>query len=209
MSQRIKYQVRDHLANAPGSWLTVEQLCAMINTSHHSTVARALRKLREEGYAVAQRVSGDPRCRREWSYATTTSMKISLTYVAPNPSNRSTSMPTFNSAVEAVVAEFVAAGKTFSAHDITDEVRQRSNAGTLVIDAAETGTCYNAGSSVPRVEHNEVRDRVHDLFTAGSMPGYDRKHTGQYWQYVPPAPAAVVAPDPADDGSGYDGGSLL
>lgn len=233
----LKFQVRDQLANAPGAWLTVAQLVVLIPAANgrDATVARALRKLRSEGHVAAQPVPGNGRY-RQWSYtnssssAPTRSSRTSRAVSVPTPATIATPaslskgrvpMTTFQNAIESIVNEFVAAQKTFSAFDITQELRERSNAGTTTIDPAETGTCHVNGGDVPRINHDQVRDYVHDLFANGKMSGYDRSNNGQYWQYGPaasipdPDPSAAPASSgsngtpPSTDGSSYDGNSTL
>jgi hypothetical protein len=95
--------------------------------------------------------------------------------------------PTFARAVEDTVQEFVTSGKKFSAHDITVAVREKINAGTVMVDPVETGTVYVGGKDVPRIQHNDVRDVVHDLFHSQSqtLTGYSRVNNGQFWEYGP------------------------
>src|SRR5574341_1618993 len=146
MSSHLKFQVRDQLANAPGAWLTVAQLVVLIPAANgrDSTVARALRKLRSEGYVAAQPVPGNTRY-RQWSYtngspssAVSRGSRTSRASVVPTTpaavqsntaqlSKGRGTMTTFQNAIESVVTEFVAAQKTFSAFDITKELRDRSN----------------------------------------------------------------------------------
>jgi hypothetical protein len=234
----LKFLVRDQLANAPGAWLTVAQLVVLIPAANgrDSTVARALRKLRSEGHVAAQPVPGNARY-RQWSHtngssssAVSRGSRTSRASAVPTtpatvPSNNTAhskgriTMSTFQTAIESVVNEFIAAQKTFSAFEITKELRDRSNAGTVTIDKAETGSVHVTGNDVPRIDHDQVKGVVVDLFSQGKMVGYDRSNNGQYWQYGPAA-AVPAAPDPSASGGGngspppidggnYDGSSSL
>jgi hypothetical protein len=225
----LKHIVRDQLSNAPGAWLTVAQLVALIPQAQgrDETVARALRKLRAEGQVAAQPVPGNARY-RQWSYtssrvsriAARASQQASNAPQAPTSSpsspSRRNSMSTFQTAIETVITDFVVAQKTFSAFEVTKELRERSNVGTVVIDKAETGSAHVNGIDVPRIEHDKVKAEVHDLFTQGKMAGYDRSNNGQYWQYGPaaappvdPAASSGGGSPPPIDGSSYDGSSSL
>lgn len=129
------------------------------------------------------------------------------------------SKPTLNKAIEDVVGELVIAKKTFSAYDVTKELRDKVAKTTVVVDHAESGVVHVGGVPVARVDHDYVRDAVHELFHTGKMDGYDRAHTGSHWQYEE-AKANTVLPDPsaspagtgtppAADGSSYDGSPTL
>lgn len=101
---------------------------------------------------------------------------------------------TLNSAIEETVADFVTATKRFSAHQVTDALRQQVSLGTSQIDPNEVGSVFLSGKSVAKIDHGYVRDVVHELFHLGKMAGYSRSHTGSFWQYEP-AQAAVALPD--------------
>lgn len=228
----LKDLIAAELTNAPATWLTAEQLAARIPAAKQriSTVTRALRKLRAEGNVTSQVVAGDPKLRKQWSFvvgsvpvsrrrAAKRSARTSVQARALNLTHQTRSLPmaTFEAAVETIINEFVTGQKTFSAFDVTQELRTRSNAGTVVIDKAETGTVHVSGADTPKIEHDEVKRAVVDLFGAGKLAGYDRTHNGTYWQYGPAA-AAPVDPSAAASGNGspppvsgssYDGSSSL
>lgn len=125
------------------------------------------------------------------------------------------SKPSFTKAVTDVVAEFVAKKQTFSAYDVTKALREKVNTGTFTIDPQETGTVHVGGKGVPRIDHEEVKGVVTECFHASEMPGYDRDHNGQYFEYKPttlPLDPAPVAPDPATpptSSTPYDGTPTL
>jgi len=138
--------------------------------------------------------------------------------VVQNNTNQGDLIMQIEQGVEAIVAEWVAADKKFSAHDVTKELRDRVNAGTLQVDPGVAGTVQVGGQTVTRVEHKFVRDAVHTLMVTGSF-NYDRAHNGDFFEYFP-KPAVVAAPpaiDPANDpstppttdGGTYDGSSTL
>ena len=129
------------------------------------------------------------------------------------------SKPTFNAAVETVVQDLLAAGQSFSAHDVTTEVRRRVLAGTLLIDLTENGDIFISGVLMPRVAHEQVREAVHELYHQGRMTGFDRSNNGSYWQYEAATPALIdddaqldadpPAQLPAASGATYDGTPTL
>jgi hypothetical protein len=148
------------------------------------------------------------------------------------PSNK----PSLVNAVgDLLINEFVTSGKKFSAHDVTQRLRQLEleraknttrnvplpiSTGTPV-DMAETGEVYSAGYKVPKIEHEDVRAIVHDIFSAGGMPNLVRERSALgYWEYdVPKSAVAVVPvtgsttdPDPVVSGTTgptYDGSSTI
>lgn len=154
------------------------------------------------------------------------------------PSNK----PSLIKAVgDLLVNEFITSGKKFSAFEVTKRLREveltraknetRNMALPLVnsypVDKAETGEVTVAGYKVPRIEHEDVRAIVHDIFSAGGMPGLDRMMVNGHLEYD--IKASVVAklisatlttvvigastdPDPTSDGttsSTYDGSSTI
>jgi len=209
-----------------------------------SSLSRMLRK----GYVEGRKRVGDRYGRREWkltpvglqlSVNGTPPAKIKIAGAgtctgrmsssAPNMSNYpktasggrmciDPSKTTLNAAISSVVADLITTGKTFSAHDVTKELRERVAKASVPIDIAETGTVHIHGVDVAKVEHDYVRDAVHELFHQGLMQGYVRNHNGNYWTYAP-APAASPDPDPATSdpspstpptsSSPYDGSSTL
>lgn len=159
------------------------------------------------------------------------------------PSNK----PSLIKAVgDLLVNEFVTSGNKFSAYDITKRLRnieldRAKNATrntplampTLTpVDRSETGETFVAGYRVPKIEHDDVRNIVHDIYNAGGMPNLGRIQISNYWVYdikanidalfaasqATPGPVIVVPlapsspdPDPADGvpGSSYDGTSTV
>jgi len=217
MASSLKEQIRTTLA-ASGQWRTVGQLVNLLGVpGRYETVARALRKLRAEGHVTARWLQPSRR-HREWT-ANSAGQSASPVPTVPRPTTTTTlaaptkgwagrtimSKPTLVAAVEGIVAEFVAGQKTFSAHDITSEIRTRSNQGTVTIDPTETGTVRVNGADVPRIVHEEIRDFVHDLFGQGKLANYGRANHGQYWEYAPVADDGADAADAADDDSADDG----
>ena len=137
--------------------------------------------------------------------------------------NQTATKPSLVAAVEVVVNEFVAATKQFSAHDVTNEVRNRVNVGTLTVDKAEVGVVHIAakdangavigGQEMPRIDHDSIKDAVTEMFHNDKMTGYDRVFTGVFFNYGPaaaaPAPVDPATPTPAADGSSYSGDPTL
>jgi hypothetical protein len=110
---------------------------------------------------------------------------------------------TFASTVIGVIRAFVDLKKSFSAKDVTDEVRELDwHLGK--IDKLETGTIFVKGKEVAIVNHKDVRSIVHRYFNEGYLVGYDRSNDNGYWLY---APAAVATPP--IPGADYDGSSIL
>lgn len=115
-----------------------------------------------------------------------------------------------------LVNEFVTSGKKFSAFDITKRLReivleqmQKLNVqlqqGTRqtyvpIVDTTETGEVHVQGLKVAKIEHDDVKAIVHDIFNAGGMPNLGRVHaSGGFWEYDTQAniDAAVAAQAPA------------
>lgn len=151
-----------------------------------------------------------------------------------------------------LVNEFVTSGKKFSAFDITKRLREKvleqqqdldvkfrqnniRQTYVPIVDSSETGTVRVQGQEVPKIEHEDVKAIVHDIFNAGGMPNIGRVHTpGGFWEYdmqanidaiaaQTPAPLPVATavsgatgsttdPDPISGGtmgSTYDGSSTI
>lgn len=105
-------------------------------------------------------------------------------------------------AVKMIVGEFVQERRTFSAWDVTLELRNRANKG--LISFSDTGQTTDAGgSTVADVPHAVVRDEVHVLMQGEAT--YDRRSTGQYWSYEP----VVAGAAGQVSGQTYDGSSSL
>ena len=112
---------------------------------------------------------------------------------------RPDNMPTLCKAIDDQVAVLINDEKEFSAFDVTKTLRDKVT--TLGIDTAETGTVHVSGMDVAKIDHELVKEVVHDLFQRGEMKDYDRSHNGSHWVYA-------KANDPVDD-SDDDGGIPL
>lgn len=187
MKQSFLSELNHYLRAQPGM-STVIGLSAALRRKL-STVGRTLRKLRAQGKARSQSLPG----RRKGWQALATPVPGRLAASTPTrqtlPRKDSSTM-SLETSVQCIVIEFTAAQKTFSAHDVTTELRKRVRWGTLSV---ATGQALSDGTAV--VDHTAVRDLVHGLFSTGKMPGYDRTHTGTYWRYAP-----VIADTPIDPG---------
>ena len=172
--------------------------------------------------------------------------KQPATYQGMNLMCSPTDKPSLIKAVgDLLVNEFVTAGKKFSAYDVTKRLRnielERAKNATRnmplpmpslsPIDRAETGSVYVVGYKIPKIEHEDVRNIVHDIYNAGGMPNLGRIQVSNYWEYdvkanidaliaasqATPGPVPVVpltpSPDPVPDngvsGSSYDGSSTV
>ncbi len=136
-----------------------------------------------------------------------------------------------------LVDEFITSGKKFSAYDVTKKLREkvleRANELTSpfcskaqIVDANETGTVHVGGLQVPKIEHEDVKAIVHDIFNSGGMPTLDRVRTPEgFWEYdVKPdvviltttasgiVTGSTTDPDPVSGGTmgpTYDGSSTI
>lgn len=138
-----------------------------------------------------------------------------------------------------VTTEFLPAQKKFSAHEVTKRLRElvfvlgdiKDTTHVKLVDHAETGTVWVKGRQIPKVEHEDVKHIVHELFSTGQLAGFDRIHTGQFFEYdlaanivatqiatqqavTPVVPSLdPLAPDPTvvvgQDGGSYDGSSTI
>jgi hypothetical protein len=105
-----------------------------------------------------------------------------------------TNKPTLVTATIQAV-EFLRSQKTtFSAHDVTTKLREMVKDGLAHVDNAESGTIFAYGRKVPKIEHDDVRDIVHEYFKAGKLPDYAREMQGDHWKYVPDAVQATSTP---------------
>lgn len=130
---------------------------------------------------------------------------------------RPDNMPTLCKEIENSVKVLVAAKAQFSAYDVTKDLRLKVANGGISIDTAETGTVHVGGEDVAKIDHEIVKEAVHDIFSSGEMGDeYGRSHNGNYWEY------AEMPDDPPDDddsdddnapsatdGDDYDGSSSL
>ena len=126
-----------------------------------------------------------------------------------------------------VTQEFIANNTKFSAHDVTKKLRDLVLVDDKLVDMTETGPCWVQGKQVARIEHDDVKNIVHDLFTAGLLTGYGRSYNGSFLEYdlltnISPPAAVLADDDDTDDGDGtiaaptavtngddYDGSSTI
>ncbi len=106
--------------------------------------------------------------------------------------------------VVGVIQTFIANKKTFSAHDVTKEVRD------IIwhlggVDTNETGTIFIKGKEVALINHDDVRGIVNRFFKEGYMTDYERTVSDGHWTYHPLLPAS----GDSVSGNDYDGTSLL
>ena len=238
---RVMDTVLQELRNAT-AWLSTNDLVVKTGNTH-SSVGRALRRLWTADKVTKLKMKADRYGRMQWAtplngtdplfmYATSPTPTVyaptgkrkkkakQLATITPINStvanNQGALIMQIEQGVEEIVTEFVKADKKFTAHDVTKELRDRVNAGTIQVDPGLAGTAHVGGKDVTKIEHALVRDAVHSLMTSGKFP-YDRSHTGQYFEYFPAA-AAPPATDPnasssnappSQDGGSYDGNSTL
>lgn len=97
-----------------------------------------------------------------------------------------------NAVGDLLVNEFVTSGKKFSAYDVTKRLRELALRQVMhpqavnsisLIDHTETGTVHVKGIKIAKIEHDDVRAIVHDIFNAGGMPNLGRIQIGNYWEY--------------------------
>lgn len=104
--------------------------------------------------------------------------------------------PSLIAAVKDLVStDFLLTRQRFSAHDVTAKLRAKvleqvqllgpiTQFGYVpLVDPRETGFVRVQGQDVPRVEHEDVKNIVHEFFTLGGMPGYGRLNNGNFWEY--------------------------
>jgi hypothetical protein len=236
----VKGRVKEELQKAT-AWVSTTDMVGLVGGSH-SSVGRALRQLWTENIADKKSIAGDRYGRKQWLHLDhagknfqNAAIPTKTVWVKPGPKKVKTkktrtqplaSITPINHSqgdlimqieqgVETIVGEFVAADKKFTAHDITKELRDRVNAGTIQVDPGLAGTAHVGGKDVTKIEHSFVRDAVHMLMTGNRFPNYGRAHTGTFFEYfpqaaAPPAPASNdPSTPPAADGGSYDGNSTL
>jgi hypothetical protein len=96
---------------------------------------------------------------------------------------------TIQEAVQSTVAEFMDKGKSFSAYEITLEIRRKVNDRQLDISDVDRND-FGKGR-VSDVEHHDVRGRVQTIIDYS--PEYEKSFNGQYVLYVPKQKAAPPA----------------
>jgi len=200
----------------------LELMTALPPSTCQSTVSRALRRMRAKGIVSSHRNGGRYVF---WSLPSSQPAKVQVSNQSSKGSSRRNTvcrpdnMPTLCAAIDSAVASHVLLKKEFSAYDITKSIREELAAGGITIDTVETGTVYVNGNSIAKIDHEVVKEVVHDLFQRGEIDGYSRSHNGTNWDY------AVTPDDPpdlddADDddsanpttstpGTSYDGSSSI
>jgi hypothetical protein len=185
-----------------------------------STAARALRRMRAKGLVSSQRNGGRYVL---WTFNTAQTAKVPLSNPSSKGSSRSKyimcrpdNMPTLCKEIEIAVETLVGNKTKFSAFDVTKHLRSRVSDEIAVIDTAETGTVYVGGKSVAKIDHEVVKEAVHDIFSCGEMGDeYTRTHTGSYWEYEEAVDDDDDSDDSDDDDSDdsddgdYDGSSSI
>jgi hypothetical protein len=221
------------------AWITGSEAVKLLEKfgykSSTSKLRGSLTRMFRKSYVEGQRRLGDKHGRREWKL-TAVGLQLSVNGTPPakikiptgskgSQGKQATmcidpSKTTLNAAIASVVSDLIITGKTFSAHEVTKDLRERVANGNIVIDTKETGVVHIQSGEVAKVEHDYIRDAVHELFHQGKMTGYVRNHNGNYWTYAP-APAASPDPDPTSTPSdpststppaasgSYDGSSTL
>jgi hypothetical protein len=192
-------------------------LISMPTQTKYRTVARALRRMRSRGVVSSKRNGG-----RYVFWSVTSSQPARMQVSKPSSKGssgrmtmcRPDNMPTLCAAIDGEVDEFVDNKKAFSAHDITKSVRGKVLNGEVVIDTAETGVVHVSGRDVAKVDHELVKEVVHDLFQRGGMDGYDRVHNRTHWTYqeaqdIPKDDDIDAGDNGVSDGNNYDGSSTL
>lgn len=119
---------------------------------------------------------------------------------------------TMEQAIRDEIDAFVKNGCEFSAHAITQNIRTKVNSGSLEIDTLQMVTL--GGKQTQYIEHQIVRDLVHQICGFGNLSGYERK-----WNSVPNLPTGgyfVWAPsgthdddDDADDDADDDDNAVF
>lgn len=216
-------------------WMTTTELTEKLNRKR-SSVGRALRRLYARD-SVSKDLLPDARNLRQWATKVNgadanfpaapagankpTKKKKGkvpkLRVIASNPPLNATSQGDLDmqmkEAVETVLKEWVAAERKFSAHEVTIEIRNRVNAGTVTIDPDLAGTTTAPTGKVTNIKHDLVRPHVHTYMD--SERKYDQNmNPGGFFEYVPvkqadPDPNAGTPPAPTTSGSTYDGSSTL
>lgn len=98
--------------------------------------------------------------------------------------------------IRQVVGQFETDSRSFSALDVTNEIRRKVNQGESEVLGRPFETV--GGISTQRVNHTEVRDELHSLYDSGAFPNLTRSQGTGYLVYsvaasLPPAAPAVAA----------------
>jgi hypothetical protein len=194
-----------------------------------ASISSSLRRLTKRGLADGYAAVRNGHKCNEWIITNLGISERDGTSVKPSSKGNSrrtnmcapTTKPSLINEVTDLVMSFVQTNKTFSAHDITKEMRERVNKGATSINNQETGVVFVGGKNVPRIEHQDVRDIVAEIFQSGQMTNYGREMSGDHFEYgpvtatnpltplVPPASSDPVGTPPVSSGGNYDGSSTL
>lgn len=230
------------LLNSATAWMSTTEVMHELGGTR-SSVGRALRRLWERDTVEKTKVPDAPRLTMQWRLskfkhlpfadsafaktATTTPPKLHVvrtvhmahpvTMLSTNFTNQGDLQMQIEQGVEAIVTDWVTAEKTFSAHDVTEELRVRVNAGTIKLDPGLAGTVHVNNQDVTKVEHPLVAGAVRQLMAGNRFPDYIKEHNpAGFYEYkavaksagLPTTQTAPSAPVVAD-GSTYDGDSTL
>lgn len=203
--------------NRPMSWM---ELVSGIPGSCGETVSRALRRLCRKGLVERQpQDPTKPNGVKLWTAKTASQLSFAPTAASASSSGKTTIMclpqnkPTTVTATLQTLKEMLDAKKPFSAHDVTKKMRDDIKDGKISIDHTENGTVFAYGKTLARIEHDVVKDIVHDYFHANNMAGWTRELVNGHWEYReeaaqpnPQPPVILVAVASGDD---YDGTPTL
>lgn len=218
------------------AWLTTRDLANHM-LSKPSSVGRSLRRLFYEGKVLKEKLAGDRYGRMQWIHVDNAGVGMSfgraaspnLTIVSLQAKPVTHTVPNIGGiimqieqGVDTIITEWVGAGRRFSAHEVTKELRNRANSGALQIDPGISGTISIGGKDVTKIEHNLVKEATHRAMLSGKFDSYDREHDGTHFEYFPvsTSPALVDKTNPSGDqtqpdqaalatGNDYDGSSTL
>lgn len=204
MSTPTSQQALDALQKFAGPVNVVAIIACMRGNPPRSTVARALRRMRAKGIVSSKRNGGRWVL---WSFKQIQPAKVRVNkQQAKGPARRNImcrpdNMPTLCKAIDDQVALFITDKKEFSAFEVTKALREKVAKAAIDkvdsgIDDGETGTVFVSGVSLAKIDHEVVKEAVHDLFQRGEMTGFDRSHNGSHWLYA----EEQVIPDDGDDG---------
>jgi len=90
-----------------------------------------------------------------------------------------------NAVRDIVINEMLNAGTSFSAFDVTLKLRDKVKVDPSIVDTGEVGTVWHLGKKIPKINHEDVRVIVHELFDSGTVSGWDRVFNGSYIKYEP------------------------
>ncbi len=101
----------------------------------------------------------------------------------------------FSTAVLNTMANFVSTGTSFSAHDITKELRNQVNANNLRLTDLDEEMV--GGVTTQRIDHDKVRTQVREVYESNVLP-LDRDFGRGFMLYVPrSASPAISNPTPS------------